>query len=81
MQSSIVSYSQSQLNASVPWLVTAQHRESPYMPAWLGPASRQSVATMAATANVSLTGRISRAAVYGGHCAKGKREARRRTAK
>lgn len=58
MQSSIVSYSQSQLNASVPWLETAHHRESPYMPAWLVPASRQSVATRAATVNVSLTGRI-----------------------
>src|SRR5580765_371867 len=49
MQSSIVSYSQSQLNASVPWLETAHHRESPYMPAWLVPTSRQSVATTAAT--------------------------------
>ena len=57
VQSSIVSYSQSQLSASLPWLVTAHHRELPYMPAWLVPGSIHSAAATA-TANVSLTGRI-----------------------
>ena len=58
MQSSIESYSQSHWNASVPWLVTAHHRELPYMPAWLVPGSRHSAAATTVTANVSLTGRI-----------------------
>jgi len=33
-----------QLSAPLPWLVTAHHRELPYMPAWLVPASRHSAA-------------------------------------
>jgi len=57
-QSSIVSYSQSQLSASDPWLLTAHQRESPYMPAWLAAGSKQIAAEAAATASASLKGKI-----------------------